>query len=296
MTSTLGRYAMCSTGRLPVELSTKVLSWLSLQTNRHNVLRLRLVCFAFDQIVQTIVFETAVIYPSHAVGQIERVPTIFGDYLHALTRNAPTPRLHGEAFRDLTLKGGHFIPRRAPTLHQGPEVLACTLLRIVEQLPRLKNLTLVTMQLAPCDHDSPCSRFTGSSRKHTLQILRLIDVLIFPNANPARVDHFAVTEYLTPTTYSLESCVCGTSNDELTYPAFPAPALVVNRCEDGILAGFKQAKDTHEFSFWPGGLILRQWDEAKRVVENNIHALKKVRLGVDPVAGPSIVTRRSVPH
>lgn len=284
--------------RLPPELVKKVLSSLALLYHHDGELwKYRLVSPAWDQLVQEISMRSTSLYiPRHQQEEDEGYPLPlvssrwdedqpFEAYAAALSEN--TGMLNGAVVRTLTLKGSPVLVPLTRGTWITYRIHACTIVRILGNLPNLESLTLVSAALASCPHDPPCIIPTPPSGAPPLGMLKLENVFVAEAEHPPRPDHLRLLQYLRPTTLVLLGCTKVTCNYPPPTQSFSAHSFIVDQPGRRLLLDFQAVKHVTDLRVWIRGMEFDQWEETKKIIVSNRAVLRRVFIGQVPMPGTS---------
>lgn len=164
---------------------------------------------------------------------------------------------------------------------------ACTLLRIVEQLPNLESLKIACVSVQHCPHSHPCRNPSGTPRKARLEVLHLNNVRLSTNSRPECFDVFEVFQYLLPKKYSLILCNGEHSPNPPRHTPLSVTTLVCNFPGGRLLSKFEGALGIKELRVWPGSSVsaISEWYHTKTIIANNRWGLESIFLGANAMSG-----------
>lgn len=296
--------------RLPVELIHEILAhFVSIANTPSNYLQCRMVSHSFNAILQREACANPTIrikekWPDLPKGHKPDyddfalhagVPMPFEAYSAALSQGL----LDCHVIKHLTLVGSseridegtigsfeHFTTTSKVTFyrpHYYHTIHACTLLRIVHQLPNIKEIVLKWFELSPCPHSPQCGQPAGPFLPK-LDLFKLNNVRLEQNDDLQGLTHFHLFTTFMPATIRLEQCPWRSAFIfPVHYPQFSVPRLICDLPANGLLNELQSSAGVRFLRLWHHN----RWQEKEvgAIIGNNLTSLQTLVLGATDYSG-----------
>lgn len=246
----------------------------------------RLVSLAFNKWIQPLAFSQIVItgcrihekryYDDYL--RNGREPRRFEAYAVALSKSG-LGLLDGSVVKDLTLKASHWENGLGSTIH------ACTLLRIVEHLPNLQDLSLHYARLAPCPHYPSCSPPFQPPTITCLRMLKLYRCLHEEHIPGEIFNYHEVFRYLHADAFQFKLNHVPWRCDHFPQQRFEAHTLICAAQHDQSLRQFLGVEEVKDLRLWILVTFLRHWEVVATIVRHNSPTLERIFIGSVAVPG-----------